>query len=222
MLFMNKSGLIAIAGVIGVGKTTLARGLAGILPARLILEEYDRNPFLASEFAGDHDAALPCELFFLLSRLGQLKKNTLAPQPAVCDYIFQKNRIFAQYHLDSQQFGIFDQVEKSIRPLIAGPEVVIYLHDTVENCLERIVCRGREYERVITCAYLACLKAGYEELFTDWDICPVVRLDCAEYDLRRPEVVGQIADIIRTRANNPTAEQVSAGRNDFNSQAAPA
>ena len=196
---MNKSGLIAIAGIIGVGKTTLSQALSRVLPARLVLEEYDKNPFLASEFAGDAEAALPCELFFLLSRLRQLQMTALeTDEMVVCDYIFQKNRIFARCHLTDEQFAIFDQVENSIRKLITPARLVIHLHDSVENCLERIISRGREYERAITPDYLQRLSNAYEELLCAWDHCPVIRLDCSEYDLRQPEAAQHIAEMIQT------------------------
>lgn len=207
---MNKTGLITIAGIIGVGKTTLAHALARALPARLILEEYDKNPFLASVFAGDHSAALPCELFFLLSRLHQLQNHSLAADKwVVCDYIFEKNRIFARYHLNAEQFTVFDQVEKSLLPYITPSCLVIHLQDSVDNCLERIAARGREYEKSITDVYLQQLSRAYNELLQYWNSCPVLRLSSAEYDFRRLEVADQIARMILEKVNNPTSRNKS-------------
>jgi len=191
---MSKGGLIAVAGIIGVGKTTLAQGLADILSGRVILEEYDRNPFLASEFAGRKDAALPSELFFLLSRARQLYKQAITDdETAVCDYIFDKNRIYAEFNLAADQLAIYRQVEASIEPHLARPQIVIYLRDTIENCLGRIARRGREYEKNISSSWLSRLHAAYEELFNRWSYCPVIRIDCARDDIRRQETVKRIA-----------------------------
>ena len=206
---MQTTGLISVAGIIGVGKTTLAHNLAQTLSAQLILEEYDKNPFLDSEFAGDHDVALPSELFFLLSRARQLHKshftNTPAQHPAVSpavtpavtDYIFQKNRIFARMYLNDHQFAIYDEVEKSVASQIAQPGVVIFLHDTVDNCLARIAARGRSFEKNITADWLKNLSDQYHELFRNFNSCPVITLDVSQHDPRKETVIHQIANRLR-------------------------
>ncbi|MBN2376838.1 MAG: deoxynucleoside kinase [Sedimentisphaerales bacterium] len=208
---MQTTSLISVAGIIGVGKTTLAQNLAQILSAQLILEEYDMNPFLDSEFAGNHDAALPSELFFLLSRARQLHKKQFtnspskhsAGSPAVTDYIFQKNRIFARMYLNDHQFAIYNEVEKSVASQIAPPSVVIFLHDTVENCLARIAARGRSFEKSITADWLKNLSDQYHNLFRNFNSCPVITLDVSQNDPRKETVIHQIAD----RISNETIKQ---------------
>lgn len=198
-------GLISIAGIIGSGKTTLARQLANLLPAQLILEEFDLNPFLPRQVKGDAMAALPSELFFLLSRAKQLCPEHLHPQKAlnlnsgftaVSDYIFEKNLIFAQLFLDERRFDIFREVEASVMPVITSPSLVIYLIDTVENCLSRIHERGRDFEKSITPAFLAKLDEAYNELFGTWNSSPVLRIHCEDFDFRREascrEIMGAI------------------------------
>ncbi|MBN1764839.1 MAG: deoxynucleoside kinase [Sedimentisphaerales bacterium] len=190
---MPDSGLIAIAGIIGVGKTTLAQNLSPMLDGELVLEEYDQNPFLALQIAGDRQAGLASELFFLLSRARQLNPYNLnGTRPAVCDYIFQKNRIFAARYLDEHQFAIYDEVESAVKTQIVSPRTVIYLKDSVENCLSRIARRGRDYEKPITADWLKKLDHDYESLFQSWDICPVIRVDCHSWDLRQLEYVYKI------------------------------
>lgn len=183
---MEELGLIAVAGVVGVGKTTLARELSNLFSAGLICEEYDLNPFHPRQLGGDHDSALASELFFLLSRARQLAPEAIAGEATVlCDYLFEKNRIFAELTLDEHQLGIFTEVERIVAARIATPTIVIYLRDTVDNCLDRITRRNRELESNITAAWLGRLGQCYDELFDRWETCPVLRLDCSEYDLRQ-------------------------------------
>jgi len=198
---MNGLGLIAIAGVVGVGKTTLARNLAELLGAPFIREEYDRNPFLPRLLRGDKTVALPAELFFLLGRARQLDAAAIPPgATAVCDYIFDKNRLFAELTLDTEQLALYSQAERAVLPRIAEPRVVIHLTDTMDNCIARIRRRGRDYEQSITPAWLERLSDAYDRLFTNWQGCPVVRIDVAQLDLRQPRSAAQIADELHRQA----------------------
>ena len=195
---MPNLGLIPIAGIIGVGKTTLARGLADVLNAPLICEKYDQNPFLARRFRGDTQAALPCELFFLLGRARQLDREKIQTQDTIiCDYLFEKNRIFAALNLNEHQLGIYDELEKAVLAHLAQPRLVIYLYDTIENCLGRIAQRGREYEMAITTEWLGRLSEAYESLLQNWRKCPIMKIDCVEYDLRRADTITRIADQLK-------------------------
>jgi len=198
---MNGLGLICVAGVIGVGKTTLARRLAAELGARLIDEEYDRNPFLAAMLTGDRTAALPCELDFLLSRARQLHRGALAGvATAVCDYVFEKNRLFARRNLTAEQFAAFELVERAILPQVTPPSRVIYLRDAPEDCRARIVRRGRPYEQQITPAFLVRMQAEYDELFDRWDRCPVLRVDGGRHDVRETRTVRLLMDWLKEAA----------------------
>jgi len=198
-----KPGLIAIAGLIGVGKTTLAHSLASYLNAHLILEEYDQNPFLARQMAGDKKLSLPSELFFLFSRARQLDIDNIKTYPVVvCDYLFDKNRIFARLNLNESQFAIYDQLEKTIVEHIATPDVVIHLTDTVENCMSRIASRGRTYESSLTKEKLTQLAASYGTLFENWKKSPVIKINCADRDLRREETILHITSELLQMSNN--------------------
>ena len=186
--------LIAIAGVIGVGKTTLATKLAHLLNAQLILEEYDKNPFLPRQIAGDTQAALPSELFFLMSRARQLApENINASELYICDYLFEKNRIFAEIFLNNHQFTVYDELEHAVRPYITAPQTVIYLTDSVKNCHERIINRGRDFEKTITPDWLTRLSDAYDTLFQNWNSSRLIRIDCSSLDLRHDETINSIA-----------------------------
>jgi len=201
---MSQPSLIAIAGLIGVGKTTLAQQLAQLFSAHLILEEYDKNPFLPRQLSGDSAAALPSELFFLLSRARQLDPANIGPaQTYICDYIFAKNRIYAQMFLSDHQFCIYDEVESLIAPHLTTPSAVIYLTNSIETCHSRILSRGREFEQTITPDWLSRLSGAYDSLFQDWSICHLLRLDCRSLDLRSPETAQSIArQLIHMESNS--------------------
>lgn len=190
---MSNLGLVAVSGIIGVGKTTLAGHLSRILNAPLICEEYGRNPFLPRQLAGDQEAALASEVFFLMSRASQLAAETIHASPTViCDYIFNKNRIFARMNLNEYQMGIYDELERQVESQIACPDLVVYLHDNTENCLQRIHHRGRDFERSISHAWLDRLNRAYEEMFANWSVCPVLKIDCRDYDVRNERDVHTI------------------------------
>ena len=202
---MKMPGLIAIAGIIGVGKTTLAETLAETLNAVFVKEEYETNPFLAQQLNGDQDAALASELYFLLGRARQLQKNNLNNGKLnICDYLFDKNRIFAQLGLKDDQLEIFYRLEAIVKKQIARPNLVVYMHDSIERCLERIRQRGREYEMAISSGWLARLGESYDNLLDKWTACPVIRVDCGELDVRQMQNVENILRQIRQLAMSPT------------------
>ena len=190
---MTKRRLIAIAGIVGVGKTTLAENLAAELKAELILEEYDQNPFLADQVLGKPEAALPSELFFLFSRVRQLRRDRIEKIPVVvCDYIFDKNRIFAQMNLDCRDYSTYHRLEQAVASYITPPNVVLYLYGDIAMCLDRITRRGRPFEKTFSEDFLQRLHEAYEQLFSTWRQSPLIRLDVGPYDFRRPKDVRQI------------------------------
>ncbi len=194
---MPDTKLIAIAGVIGVGKTTLTDNLARSLNAHVLHEEYGLNPFLAGQFAGIKESALPSELFFLMSRARQLSPENLAPHNiVVADYIFEKNRIFAESNLDKRQLGIYNEIELTVIPHLLNPQYVIYLHDSPANCLSRIISRRRYYEKNITVEALENLTEAYDKLFDRWHKCKLIKINCATVDLRDNATVNKIAEKI--------------------------
>lgn len=173
--------LVSIGGLIGVGKSTLAERLAAALEARLIKEEYDKNPFLDKVYHGQTHLALDSELFFLGSSASQLRTDgPLRQGVAVSDYVFFKALIYARQWLDPDALQQYMQVYESVANQVHTPVLVIYLEDTVENCLERIRRRCRPYEQGIDAAFLQTQQKAYEELLSAWTGCPVMRLDASE------------------------------------------
>jgi deoxyguanosine kinase len=174
--------LISIAGNIGAGKTTLTKILAEAFKCRAIFEAYDTNPFLAKVYAGNRDLALDSQLYFLFTRFEQLSPASLEKgKPAVSDYLFQKEQIYAKLTLNAEQLSLYQKYYSIISPGIAHPVVVIYLQNQPKQCLERIHKRSRPYEQRIESGFLEAVGAGYEQGLHDWKVCPVIRLpsfDC--------------------------------------------
>ena len=192
---MKDSQLIAVAGVVGVGKTTLAQQLSDLMGAPLICEEYDRNPFLGGLLGGDDSAALPTELCFLASRACQLHRDVVGRcSPVVTDYLFEMGSVFAQINLGSEELAFYRQAERTLGLHVVRPRAVVYLQDSAENCLERVAARGREFEGPITLEWLDCLAGAYDELFEDWDYCPVLSVDCREYDCRERQTAEYVVE----------------------------
>lgn len=173
--------LVSIAGNIGVGKTTLAKKLAGLLGAEVLFEPYDTNPFLAEVYAGKRELALDSQLYFLTGRARQLKPDSLCGGRCwVSDYVFDKELIYARRLLDARQFALYEEIYYPLAANVAAPVLVIYMHDSARNCLERIHSRNLLYEQQIDLAYLETLSGDYERLFADWKKCPVIRVPKCE------------------------------------------
>jgi deoxyguanosine kinase len=163
----KKPQLISVAGVIGVGKTTLGLGLAGRFGSELLREAYDTNPFLAEAYEGK-DVALDSQLYFLMSRFEQLGSNKLAAgEPVVSDYVFEKDRIFAKQTLNDAQFAEYSVWAEKIATAVSEETVVVYLRDEIEVILERIHKRNRSYEQRIELDWLERLGAEYDKLFSE-------------------------------------------------------
>ena len=187
--------LVSIAGIIGVGKTTLAKNLSALLGCKCLLEPYDSNPFMPDVYAGRKEMALDSQLFFLTHRVEQLNHNTLTPgQIAISDYIFDKELIYAKRLLNAEQLSLYEKIHRPSGAKVAAPVLVIYLRDSAQKCLERIHKRNRPYEQKIELQFLEALNADYEQLFTDWKTCPVIRTSIgADIDHLISQIKGYVA-----------------------------
>ena len=169
--------LISIAGNIGSGKTTLAKGLAKYFSCDVILEKYDTNPFLAKVYAGNKELAMDSQLYFLTSRVEQLSLEKLnGSKRAVTDYVFQKELIYADILLSKEQRELYGKIYERLATGAVEPAILLYLADSPEQCLERIHNRNRPYEQEIQMSFLKNIDAGYKELSAEWNLSPVITL----------------------------------------------
>lgn len=169
--------LISIAGMIGVGKTTLAKKLGEVLPATVLFEPYDTNPFLRDVYAGKHELALDSELYFLVHRTEQLDREILPPGGmVVTDYIFDTGMNYARRLLNPRQLALYEKIYRVCARRRATPAVVIHMQDSPDNCLQRIHRRGRPYEQQVTVEFLEALDGDYERMFANWRASPVIHV----------------------------------------------
>jgi deoxyguanosine kinase len=156
---------ITIEGNIGAGKTTLAHMLARHYNARLILEQFADNPFLAKFYENPAQNAFPLELFFMAERYKQLKELVhsadLFQSVTVSDYLFTKCLLFAKVNLPDQEFRLYQKLFDIINAQVVQPDILIYLHAPVSKLQANIRRRNRSYEQSIPDEYLFNIQEAY-------------------------------------------------------------
>src|SRR5688572_4051885 len=200
----DRPRFIAIEGPVGVGKTTLARLLAKRLEARAVFEEVEQNPFLKEFYREPLRFALQTQMFFLLSRYKQqldLKQEDLFRQSTVCDYIFQKDRIFAYLTLNEEELALYDRIYELLDPRLPLPDLVVYLQARPQVLLDRIRGRSRDWERTITLPYLERVEKAYNDYFFRFDRTSLLVINTSEIDIVEKEqhLEDVISAILRMR-----------------------
>jgi len=160
---------IAIEGVIGVGKTSLARLLQPSFEANLLLEVFEENPFLSDFYADRRRYAFQTQIFFLLSRYHQQRRGIndyLQHQaPIIGDYTFDKDALFARINLDGDELETYYQVHEALAEKIHTPDLIVYLRADPGTLMQRIALRDRSYERKMELSYINELNNAYEDYF---------------------------------------------------------
>lgn len=202
---------IAIEGVIGVGKTTLARLLQTEFHANLLLEVFEENPFLSDFYADRERYAFQTQIFFLLSRYKQQRKA--APDflsrggHLLSDYTFEKDALFAGINLRGDELDMYFRVHQALAEKIPLPDLIVYLRADTHILMQRIAFRDRPYERNMETAYIDLLNQAYEAFFNTMrpeQKTPVLPIDTNQLDfLQREEDLRFVEDRIRQALRLP-------------------
>jgi len=196
---------LAIEGPIGVGKTRLAERLAARLEATTILEDTE-NPFLADFYADRPGSALQAQLYYLLNRHRQLTSKRQADlflQTTICDYVFDKDKIFAYLNLDDNELFIYQRLFDLLAKDVPPPDLVVYLQAPTELLVRRLKARGADPERQVPAPDPDCLRElneAYQHFFFHYTATPLLVVETSEFDPESDdaaldELVKQIKDM---------------------------
>ncbi len=179
---------IAVEGVIGVGKTTLATKLSKYYNAEIVLEPVEENPFLEKFYDNIEAYAFQTQIFFLFARYKQMQalmQNRLFFDMVISDYIFEKDSIFAHMNLDENELILYEHIVRFIEKDITKPDLVIFLQSSPDIIMNRISKRGRSFEENVTTEYIEELARKYNNFFMHYKTSPVLIVNVDEVDLSR-------------------------------------
>jgi deoxyguanosine kinase len=188
--------LVSIIGPPAAGKTTLAENLCNLLPANLAREDYVNNPFLADSYVGSDAARLPAQLYFLVSRVSQLSHAKADGGILVSDYGWAQDLIFARLRLSCDDYRFYEPIAMRMAGLVRAPDVLVHLEADNSTLLNRLVMRGRDFERSMDESFLCSMRASYAKVAAEAK-CPVISVDSTKLDLRRPTACSEIVQRIR-------------------------
>lgn len=182
---MSEIRYIAIEGVIGAGKTSLAQKLSDKLGSNLILEQFEENPFLEKFYEDRKRFAFQTQMFFLINRYKQqqqLNQQELFSKYIVSDYIFEKDKIFAYLNLSGEEIKLYESIFPLLERDIPKPDLVIFLQSSIDRLVGNVKSRGRKIERNLTRGYLSELSEAYNNFFFKYNNTPLLIVNTTEID----------------------------------------
>ena len=212
---MRNLHYIAIEGTIGVGKTSLANLLSERLKAKLVLEEFEGNPFLSDFYEDPERHAFQTQLWFLIQRYKQqqeLRQVDMFQNLVITDYMFVKDRLFASLNLDQKEMDLYDTVANMMEQNVIHPDRVILLQADTKTLMKNITKRGRKFEKNLSEDYLDALNQVYNEYFFQYQDTPLIIINTNNIDfVNNSSDLDEIINYIRQTASgtkffNPTSD----------------
>lgn len=176
---------IAIEGVIGAGKTSLAKKISERLKAELILEQFEVNPFLEKFYSDRKRFAFQTQMFFLINRFKQqeeLNQENLFTEYIVSDYVFDKDRIFAYLNLSGEELKLYESIFPLLSRSLRKPDLVVFLQSSVDRLMYNIKKRSRKIERNLTRSYIEELSDAYTHFFFRYTGTPLLIVNSTDID----------------------------------------
>jgi len=176
---------ICIEGVIGAGKTSLAKLLGQHLNAKIVFERPEENPFLQDFYKNPQKYAFQLQIFFLLSRYRQqhdMIQTDLFYDLMIADYLFAKDRIFAHLNLDDRELLLYDKIASLLEKDLLKPDLVVYLQSSPERLMANIRRRGRSYEKEVSEDYVRSLNEAYNRFFFHYHDSPLLVINSTILD----------------------------------------
>ncbi len=212
---MSDMRYIAIEGVIGAGKTSLAQKLAKKLDSDYVYEEFETNPFLEKFYDDRNRYAFQTQMFFLINRYKQqqkLNQEELFSDFTVSDYIFDKDRIFAYLNLSADELKLYESIFPLLQRDLRKPDLIIFLQSSVDRLMANIRKRGRKIERNLSRGYIRELSDAYNNFFFKYNESPLLIVNTTDIDfVKNQDDFNELyAQIFRTDRGfieyfNPTA-----------------
>ena len=176
---------IAIEGVIGAGKTSLARKIKDRLNGELLLEQFDANPFLEKFYSDRRRYAFQTQMFFLINRFKQqeeLNQEDLFRDYIVSDYVFEKDRIFAYLNLNGEELKLYESIYPLLARSLRKPELVVFLQSSADRLMHNIKKRNRKIERALSRSYIEELSDAYNHFFFRYNSTPLLIVNSTDID----------------------------------------
>ncbi|MBM7610478.1 deoxyguanosine kinase [Lysinibacillus composti] len=207
---------ITVEGPIGVGKTSLSKAISDTFGYNLLKEIVDENPFLGKFYENIEEWSFQTEMFFLCNRYKQLTdvKNQIVNtgSPVVADYHIFKNLIFAKRTLHPVEYEKYEAIYSILTADMPRPNMIIYLHASLENLMNRIAMRGREFEKMITRDYMNQLAEDYHEFIQYFKKkhpeIPIIELNGDEIDfVKKPEDLQFVLNLVDKKLQQRSLHQ---------------
>ena len=207
---------ITVEGPIGVGKTSLSKAIAEHYHYHLLKEIVDENPFLGKFYENIDEWSFQTEMFFLCNRYKQLSdinNHILVNQsPVVADYHIFKNLIFAKRTLKASEYDKYEAIYNILTADMPVPNMVIYLHASIDTLMGRIAKRGREFEKMISREYMEQLAADYHTFIGHFEKMhpeiPVIQLNGDELDfVERENDLNYILQLVEEKLSKRSLQE---------------